>query len=155
MTVDPAGYVRSWIIKSDGSFGQNTEQARDPDVMVIRLLPKAELFLKSRVITTTQTVTEVFQEPEEAAWKQNKRMQDRVRTERGNMILTMCPEALESDIRGHLAALRDTGTPRKTRTVHKIWVSYELNWRWNDISPELRHEMEDYRELQPITRKRK
>ena len=126
----------------------------DPNVIQLDLTPAGQEVLKSRVTTTTQTITETFQESEEPAWKANKRTRDFVRTERGNMIVTMCPEALESDIRGHLEALRDPNASRKTRTIHKIWLSYELNWRWPDISSELRHEMEDYRDL-PITRRKK
>ena len=50
--------------------------------------------------------------------------------------------------------MRDPNGPRKALTVHKIWLSYELNWRWNDIPLELRHEMEDYRDL-PVTRRKR
>jgi hypothetical protein len=127
----------------------------DPNVIAIDLLPKAVQFLEGCKVTIEEhTDRKIIIDPEEPTWQATKRTRDFVRTERGNMIVTMCPEALESDIRGHLAALRDGNIPQRTRTLHRIWLSYELNWRWNDISPELRHEMEDYRDLQ-VTRKRK
>lgn len=131
---------------------------RQFDLTSLRLLDPAVKFLEGCKVTMEQhTDTKVTLEPtpeEEPAWKTTKRTRDFVRTERGNMIVTMCPEALESDIRGHLARLRDPKAPKDMLTVHRIWLTYELNWRWSDISPGLRHEMEDFRDL-PVPSRRK
>ena len=75
-----------------------------------------QLLVSRRTITrerkTVKDVTEIFQpQPEQPAWKANKDRRDFTRTERGHQITTMCPDALESDIRGHLAVLRDPETP--------------------------------------------
>ena len=70
-----------------------------------------------------------------------------MRTERGNAILTMVPEALLSDVRSHIQAVRNPETEYKERRVHKIWLEYELAWRWKDIPEALRHEAEECRDL--------
>ena len=71
------------------------------------------------------------------------------------MILSMCPEALLSDIRGHMAALRNPRRRGHELTVHRIWLSYELNWRWQGIPESLRLQMEDFRDLPLVARRKK
>jgi len=145
------------LIKVSDYFRPGLKEV-DSSIRQIDILPDGMAEIQKYRIsqqTVTTTTTQTRLEPvdaEEPAWKTNQRLRDRVRTERGNMIVTMCPEALESDIRAHLAALKNPDTPPKTQTLHKIWLSYELNWRWSDIRAELRHEMEDYRDL-PSKRK--
>jgi len=119
----------------------------DPDTYRVELLPKGiERISKTRTRTETKTTTETIQEiqqtPEEKETKRNL-----MRTERGNAILTMVPEALLSDLRSHIQAVRNPETEYKERRSHKIWLGYELRFRWNDIPEPLRHEAEDCRDM--------
>lgn len=130
----------------------NTEP--DPDSYQVELLPKGiERITKTKTRTETKTTTETTQVQETLEQKETKR--NLMRTERGNAILTMVPEALVSDVRSHIQAVRNPETEYKERRSHKIWLGYELRWRWNDIPEPLRHEAEDCRDLpiKPPTKK--
>jgi len=130
------------------------EGAVDPNIITLHLEPKGQEILRSRVTTTTQTVTETFQEPEEPAWKQNKRYRNLARTERGGAILSASPEALASDIRGHIEVLKRGGIPRGEWKARQIWLRYWLLYRGEEIPENLRHEAEDFRDL-PFTSRHK
>jgi hypothetical protein len=134
--------VRNWL---EGR--ENTERVPDPDAFTVTILPKGEQLLKSRV-TTTQTVTELFQEPEEPTWKANKRFRNFARTERGGAILCSPPDALISDVRGNIEVLRRGRLSRSEWRVRQIWLKLELMYRSEDIPEALRHEAEDYRDLE-------
>lgn len=122
----------------------NTEP--DPDTFEVELMPKAiEWLTKTKTRTQTKTTTKTIQVQETLEEKETKR--NLMRTERGNAILTMVPEALVSDVRSHIQAVRNPETEYKERRSHKIWLGYELRWRWNDIPEPLRHEAEDCRDL--------
>jgi hypothetical protein len=125
----------------------NTEP--DPDTFQIELLPKgveriAKIVkrIETKITTTTETVQQAQQTLEEKETKRNL-----MRTERGNAILTMVPEALVSDVKSHIQAVRNPETEYKERRVHKIWLEYELAWRWKDIPEALRHEAEECRDM--------
>jgi hypothetical protein len=135
---------------------ENTAGAPDPDptALTLTLQPKGEELLKSRVTTTTQTITEVFQEPEEPAWKRNKRYRNLARTERGGAILSSSPDALISDVRGHIEVLQRGGISRSEWKARQIWLKYWLLYRGEEIPENLRHEAEDYRDL-PFTSRRR
>jgi hypothetical protein len=126
----------------------------DSNAIQLDLSPKGQQFLKSRVTTTTQTVTETFREPEEPAWKATKRLRDFGRTERGCTIMMMSPEALASDVRSHVQAIKSGTIPRKDAKSHQMWLRHELGRRWDEIPSELRHEAEDCRDLELTGRKK-
>lgn len=126
----------------------------DPNVIQLDLSQKGQEVLKSRTtVTRTETTIQETFEPTERVEDRRKWLRQFVRTDRGNAIITMVPAALESNIQGHLAALRDPKTPRKEQVVHKIWLQYQLAWRWDDIPSGLRREMEVCRDL-PLLRRR-
>ena len=106
-------YVPPWIDDGTGHRVLNTKKKAEPNVMQLNVTPKAEQLLKSRTITRTETVTEIFQQREEPVWKQNKRLRDFGRTERGHTINMMSPEALASDVQSHIHAIRGGDIPRK------------------------------------------
>jgi hypothetical protein len=151
-------YVPRWLNHTEKERIPNTQQKTDPDVTVVRLLPKGEELVKSRTtITRTETIIqETLQEPEEPAWKVKKRQHDFGRTERGCTIMMMSerPEALASDVRSHIQAIRGGNIPHKDMKSHQMWLRHELGRCWDQIPPELRHEAEDCRDL-PITKRRK
>jgi hypothetical protein len=124
----------------------NTEP--DPDVFRVELLPKgieriSKIVKKETKITTTTEMTQEVQQSLEEREKKRLAM----RTERGNAILTMVPEALVSDVKSHILAVRNPETEYKERRSHKIWLGYLLRWRWDDIPEPLRHEAEECRDL--------
>jgi hypothetical protein len=145
------------FLESEG-IGKMSDYIRQgtPDLNVIafNLLPKGQECLKSRTTVTTQTITEVFQEPEEPVWKANKRSRNFARTERGFGIVTSSPEGLASNIRGHISALQHGGITRAEWKSRQIWLMYSLLYRYDEIPEQLRHEAEDYRDL-PFTGRRK
>lgn len=147
-------YIPPWIEETKGHRVENTQQRTDPDVMTIHLLPKAEEVLKSRtmVTRTETTIQETFQK-EEPTWMKNQRFRDFARTERGATIMMMSPEALASDVRSHIQAIKSGTIPRKDMKSHQMWLRHELGRRWDDIPPDLRHEAEDCRDLSYSRRK--
>ncbi len=128
--------------------------AVDPNVITLHLQPKGEELLRSRVVTTTQTVTETFQDPEEPTWKRNKKFRNFARTERGGAILCASPEALISDIKGNIQALARGDLSRSEWKARQFWLKYWLLYRREDIPPALVVEAEDYRDAQFTSRRR-
>lgn len=126
----------------------STGQA-DPRIKQVNILPAGMQRLHTRTIEqTTVTTTKVTQTvPLADEYWTPQRKRNFSRTDRGNAILTMAPEALISDIKSHIKAILNPNVEKAEMRAHQFWLRYELTWRWRDIPDALRVEAEDCRDL--------
>ena len=143
-------YIRNWVRDSNGQAVENKARIHETGALKISILERGLQIVRSRTITETTQINQIASEEDQE--KERKRQFSR--TDRGNVILTMSPEALTSNIRHHIKAVRNPTVKRKEMRVSQIWLMYELAWRWPDIPSDLRREAEECRDLPFLSRKR-
>ena len=149
VTVKP--YVPPWIDDGTGHRVINSEGKVDSNIIQLDVTPKAEALLKRRttVTRTETTVQEVFQPPEGESKEMREARRQFSRTDRGIAILNpdLEQETMLSDIEHHIRAIRSGLLTRGEFRASQYWLKYWLLYRWIKIPANVRHEVEDCRDL--------